>query len=266
MAGTREEWNGLLNGKRPKEADLEMIAPIERSKGGGSGAFLASAAPHGSTEGEQYWVKTLNNLQHPRVPINEQVVGRAGRLINAPVPDVGTVFIPDALVGWEFRPGHYLEKGIAHAGSAVKSSTETRTLDRRNEDDNQKRHAGILALYDWCWGEDTQWLVVNSEQNAYYSHDHGHYFPGGPAWTEAGVLAQINVPHEHPGGYAGITQLIVNEIAERLSRVTRSVLVTLLSAIPIDWPVTDTELESLGFFLEARAESVAARLRAKGLP
>jgi hypothetical protein len=55
----------------------------------------------------------------------------------------------------------------------------------------------------------------------------------------------------------------VQRICSRLDSVTHAELTDVVSAIPRGWPVTDTELEAVGDFLERRAKPVAERLRAR---
>ncbi len=45
-----------------------------------------------------------------------------------------------------------------------------------------------------------------------------------------------------------------------MSIVTRDALVSVLAGIPLEWPVTDQELEILGYFLETRIDDVSTRL------
>ena len=139
----RRDWAGIL-GRRGPDADLTLRAPLQPGSRGGSGAFLGLGS-----DGRRYWIKPVNNLQGPRVPVTEQIVGRVGRLINAPVCVVQTIEIPPDFIGWEFRPGTRLAAGVAHASRQVDPVVENGSLDRRLDDDNARRHAGIFALHDW---------------------------------------------------------------------------------------------------------------------
>ena len=94
------DWAGALEGKRPWRASLHIVASIAKGRRGGSGAFLAL----GSDE-NKYWVKVLTGPQGPRVPVTEQIVGRVGALIGAPVCSVAVAYVPKALAGWEYRGG-----------------------------------------------------------------------------------------------------------------------------------------------------------------
>jgi hypothetical protein len=151
---------------------------------------------------------------------------------------------------------------LAHASLALSDAQELRQLEYRDRDDNPRRHAGVFALYDWCWGADDQWLHCESDDRKLYSHDHGMYVPDGPAWTEATLLARVGEPH--PLGYEarGLDAVALSGFADRLENVRRGEIAKVMSSVPASWPMSDGELEAFGFFLERRAPAVAARLRA----
>lgn len=213
-------------------------------------------------DGRRYWCKTVNNLQHPRVPVNEQIVARLGLLIGAPVCEPMLVRIPADLAGWEFREasGRRLEEGWAHGSRAVDPAVETHDLARRSSDDNPRRHAGIYALYDWLGGSDPQCLTVGPD-GTYYSHDHGHYLPGGPGWTVASLQQAAASPHELRIPATGLSAAELDRLASRLTAVTEQEVVDCVSNLPREWPVQDDELEALVDFVYGRREAVAQRLR-----
>jgi hypothetical protein len=231
---------------------------LSQSTGGGSGAILVLA-----DDGQRYWCKTLNNFQHERVPTNEQLAGHLGMLVGAPVSEPRLVFIPPDLETFEIRPGtgRFLEEGWAHGSVAAQPAVETRDLSDRSSDDNPQRHAGIYALYDWLGGSDAQWLVVGGER-MYYSHDHGHYFPGGPGWTRETLAQAGNAAYAlgHPA--AGLDVDEVNRLADRIDGLSEEDIAGCASNLPADWPVLDEDLEALLDFLYARRAPVAERLRA----
>ena len=146
---------------------------LKQSNAGGSGSFLVEA-----DDGHRYWCKSVDNLQGPRVPVTEQIVGRFGSLLGIATCRVELICIPSGLAGWEFRPGAFLSEGWMHGSAAEEPVVETHSLDRRAHDDNAVRHAGYFALYDWLFGSDPQWLVKQPSDWMYFSHDHGHYLPG----------------------------------------------------------------------------------------
>ncbi len=252
----RAEWNGLLGGRADPASPLVVELPLAPSPAGGSGTFLAEASDH-----RRWWVKPQNNLQGERVIVTEYVVASAGWLIDAPVCEVAIVEIPEEIAGWEFRPGAHLKPGLAHASLAVDDAQEARVLEYRDRDDNRRRHAGVYALYDWCWGGDDQWLYCETDDRKLYSHDHGWYLPeNGPAWSEGTLVARVDEPHPAAHPTADLDPAELAALAARLRAPLRQRLVDLLVTVPASWPVGDVDLEALGFFLERRAPAVAARL------
>lgn len=254
-----DAWQGLVRGRRPWRSRVVIQTPLERSKRGGSGAFLGLAS-----DGNRYWVKVIGGPQGDRVPITEQIVGRAGRLIDAPVRPVVTVYVPRALAGWEYRPGARLRRGFAHGSLALESCVEERRLSDRMRDENSRRHVGYYGLFDWCWGGDVQGLLDLDDDRAFHSHDHGWFLPPvGQTWDEAQLRDRADADHELAEDGSGLDCVEVERVASALENVTRDGILEVVSATPRSWPVTDAELESVGAFLEARAPRVAERLRAR---
>lgn len=235
------------------------MAPLRQGSGGMSAPILVLA-----NDGRRYWCKVTNNPQHPRVPINEQLTAHLGRLIGASTCDVSLVLIPEDLAGWRFCSWDGtlgLESGWAHGSAEVAGVYETRALTFRGADDNARRHAGLYALYDWLYGEDPQWLVCSARQNAYYSHDHGSYFPGGPGWTVDRLERSVH-SRRLPFPPDGLDPDEVARLAGRLTNVTEDELLSIVSMLPASWPVSDLELDALVDFLLARRDGTAERLRA----
>lgn len=172
MALDFSEWQGTISGRVDPSDATVIEVPIKPSARGGSGTFLAADG-----DGIQWWVKPLNNNQGPRVTVTETIVAMAGELIGAPVCESRIVYLPADIEGWEFRPGSYIEAGYAHASRGVVDAVEHRALQYRDRDDNARRHVGLFALHDWCWGGDDQWLYSEVADRETFSHDHGWYLP-----------------------------------------------------------------------------------------
>lgn len=237
-----------------------ITVPLKPSPRGGSGTFLAA-----DSDGEQWWVKPLNNNQGERVAVTEAVVGAAGALVGAPVCDSAIVFLPPEIEGWEFRRGTGIRSGYAHASRAVDSAVERRSLLYRDHDDNARRHVGVFAIYDWCWGGDDQWLYAETEDRMLYSHDHGWYLPEtGPTWSIDALISRVREAHVASWPPTGLDPEVIAACAECLRTLLYDDLLSALSGIPDSWPVRDLELERVGWFLESRAPEVADRLESIG--
>jgi len=217
------------------------------------------------SNGDHWWVKPLNNDQGERVTVTEAIVAAAGALVSAPVCDSAIVFLPPEIEGWEFRPGSKIMSGYAHASRGVANALEHRELLYRDRNDNARRHVGVFAIYDWCWGGDDQWLYAETEDRMLYSHDHGWYLPEtGPTWNIDALISKVRQAHTARWPAAGLNAEVIAGCAERLRELTRAELLSALSGIPDSWPVSDLELERVGWFLENRASGVADRLESIG--
>ena len=257
---TRSDWQGLISGRSDPESAIRVEIPLAQSRAGGSGAFLALGS-----DNQRWWIKTANNSQGERIIVTEFVVGAVGNLIGAPTCKSAVIRVGAEVAGWEFRPGLNLEEGLAHGSLAVDGALESRALDFGKRDDNVRRHTGIHAVYDWCWGADPQWLYSEVEDKKTYSHDHGWYLPEeGPNWTEETLMARVDEPRTLPVVSKGLDAAAAENYAARLESIHRAELVKTLKGVPLSWAVTDSELEALGYFLEKRAPQVADRIRKVG--
>jgi len=260
VAADFDRWEGSL-ARRGEPVDPPVITvPVKPSPRGGSGTFLAA-----DSDGEQWWVKPLNNNQGERVTVTEAVVGAAGALVGAPVCASAIVFLPPEIEGWEFRRGSSITSGYAHASRGVDNAVEHRSLLYRDRDDNARRHVGAFAIHDWCWGGDDQWLYAETEDRMLYSHDHGWYLPEtGPTWSVDALISRVEQAHVASWPATGLDPEVIVAFSERLRTLTRDDLVSVLGGIPDSWPVSDLELERVGWFLESRAPRVADRLESIG--
>ncbi len=151
------------------------------------------------------------------------------------------------------------------ASRAVPDAVEDRSLRHRERDDNAQRHVGAFAIYDWCWGGDEQWLYAEPEDRKLYSHDHGWYLPEtGPTWDVDALVNRVGEPHDASWSSMGLDSAGIAACAQRLRTLEHDELVATLGGIPKSWPVNDSELERVGWFLESRASEVAARLESMG--
>jgi hypothetical protein len=231
---------------------------VPRAPGaGGSKPFLISAS-----DDRHYWCKAPNNPQGPMVPLNEQIVARLARLVGIAVCEPALIAIPSDLAGIQIDAGYILSECVAHGSHAVEGAIEVRgNLEHRSEDDNAVRHAGYIALHDWLWGGDTQWLRVASDANRYYSHDHGHFFPQGPNWTSASLAASVDTPHPAPWATDGLSAVELLRVADRLEALTEEEIAANVEDLPEEWPPGPTALAAIVDFSFQRSGPVADRIR-----
>jgi hypothetical protein len=254
----RDAWRGRLDGRTDPDVTLEVVMPLNQYHGSGSGVFPARAS-----DGERWWVKPLNNIQgSPMISVDEYIVGRVGQAISAPVCEVAVIKIREEHRGWEFRPGAALEPGLSYACREIPDAQEVKgTLSHRALDENRRRHVGIYALWDLCWGSDPQWLHQTTDDERIFSHDHGLYFPNGQGWAEDALTQHVDDPHPWPEDPRDLDPGAIDDVAQRVADLSLAALVPILLSVPAVWPVQNEALEALGWFLEGRANPVADRLR-----
>jgi hypothetical protein len=148
--------------------------------------------------------------------------------------------------------------GIAHGSRFIANTTDRDVISHVNEPVNRTRFARLAVLYGWAHGGDHQFIYEKTPPPRVYSHDHGHFFPGGPNWTAAS-LGQHN---------ANLDATIVNgctltpaEIADaiaRLNHVTPADLNEVVAGVPAPWGITpDERTAMIGFLTMRRAALIA---------
>ncbi|MBI3946408.1 MAG: hypothetical protein HY321_10855 [Armatimonadetes bacterium] len=143
MPVTRADWQGRLLPRTDPEVPLQLLAPLRPAPAGGSGVFLALCA-----DGNEWWMKPVNNPLGGHTLVEEYVVPRVGALIDAPVCTTAIVGIGPGFERYEFVSGYHLEPGLAHASPNIGRDVEDLPyLDYRDRDNNRFRHMGAIALY-----------------------------------------------------------------------------------------------------------------------
>ncbi|GII80091.1 hypothetical protein Sru01_50730 [Sphaerisporangium rufum] len=256
------DWRGLVGGRTDDYAHLELVAVLDSSVHSWASPFRAIAS-----DGNDYFVKTLESCRREWARGSlaiEYVVSQVGGLIGAPVCGSALIRIPEEFRGERISRGVSLVPGIAHASRALERAEEHRDhLAYRSLDHNRIRHVGVYALYDWCYGDDPQWLYDVDADRTIYSHDHGLYLPPNHGVIDAAVLRQaVDEPNVLLDPPDGLDRRAVATVAAALETVEREMLATVLRRVPASWPVSDEALATLGWFLEHRAPATAHRLRA----
>jgi hypothetical protein len=266
----RRDWEGLVSGRvEPTSGPSIRLRVPGPAVGSWSSPIRINAS-----DGADYFAKFPESCtNHPRDGMSvvvEMVAAELGRLINAPVCDTVLLEVPAALLGTELRPGIPITSTVVHGSRALANADEaTRPkLPNRQRDDNRRRHVGAYAMWDWFIGCDPQWLRDLNDDEATFSHDHGLYLPphGTGHWTEQELQNWVDRPHrlcDDPqvgDDPQGLSSEAVAEIVAALRDVNRVALQQVLNRVPSSWPVTNDELEGLGWFLERRAPAVAGRI------
>jgi len=209
-----------------------------------------------------------NNHGDGRATFTEQVVARAGRLINAPVPEVALVEVSDELVeAIRMSPSSHLDfqpTGGLHHGSLWADSFGPRQQDLAYADHNRGAFAALDVMHAWlqCTG-DHQWIYRDSAPHDVLSVDHTPFLPGGASWSGETLNDAASIV-DADGMFTVLALTAEDRLPalERLVAVTAAEIAEVVAAPPDEWGVGSIDREALASFLWTRRQSVADRLGA----
>ncbi|MBS1905483.1 MAG: hypothetical protein JST33_02715 [Actinobacteria bacterium] len=253
-----DAWRGRLTGRQGQAPTIVLRAPRERARSSGAGAFLGLA-----DDGRTYWVKVPGNPQGDQVLVNEVIVGELGRLIGAPVRERVLIRIPPSISRWDMFPaGRSDAPLIAHGSLHVPGAIDDDDLRYTRRDDNARRQSAMVALWDLCLGEDPQWLYETTAAYSMWSYDHGLWFTTGEGdWEESVLRRLVTTDGTFPHIPTGLDRRRLLDVADAILGLTPEALLSVMSAVPVEWGTDDRSLEAMAWFLFRRREPVAQRLR-----
>ncbi len=252
------DWTGGLSGRNRGTASITLRAPLRKALSSGADAFLGIA-----DDGNSYWFKVPGNRQGNYVLANEVIVERVGALIGAPVCSRALARVLPASMAWELYPVPPTAGAVvAHASLHVAGAIDDDSIGYTRRDDNARRQSALLALWDWCLGEDEQWLYEVANSSSIWSYDHGLWFTTGEGdWDEHVLQHLLAVDGSFRLPPKGLSAQRLHEVADRIEAVTREELLDAVSEVPVEWGIPTSDLEAMGWLLYRRAPDVAKRTR-----
>lgn len=237
------------------QATATLVAPIRKSDAG-SRPFLAAA-----DDDNTYWVKPLGNPHGLESLIAEQVVAHIGYLIGAPVRPVTLVNIPPAMDGWSYGDGLRVRPGVAHASLHLESnSLERDILEFVKRDHNAERQPRFIALWEWCVGEDEQWLYDLTADHEVWSFDHGYWLGGGGQWTPRDLKGQVSLTNSWTDSVRGMSSSAFVDVANRVRALHVHDIASAVASVPVEWNVPDVDLGVIVEWLDLRRPALFHRL------
>lgn len=233
-------------------AEAEAQTFLKSLQGVSKGVLLACS------DGRDYAVK---GRQNGRALVNDRLVNLLGQLLGAPVGLPALIDLTPSFKGIEPRVAH-IPPGISHGLLWVPNCSEREALLHTDEPENRSRFALLAVLYGWMHARDHQFIYENSPPHRVHSVDHGHFFNGGPNWTEATLLAapapQLD---QQLVAACNFTDVEVAAAAASLQAFTDDQIVEALGKIPVDWGLSMQETVVLGLYLCERREQLSKLLR-----
>lgn len=215
-------------------------------------------------DGNVYVVKarqTANPAMH-RAISNEQIVGKLGALIRAPIPPIAQVDVPAALIANQPEMSH-MTPGLAHGSLFSAELSERLAISHVNVPGNRSRFALLSVLFGWVIAGDHQFFYTKSEPPLVYSVDHAFFFPGQAAWT---IQSLTQAPQPQPDNTivesCGLTPTEIHAALRELSATDHQAIACTVALPPDDWGVTMEERVALFEFLTNRRDTLLGLLPA----
>jgi HipA-like kinase len=189
-----------------------------------------------------------------RMVVNDQVIGRLGKGVNAPVGSPALVEVPQELIDAEPQMAH-LVAGVAHATAFLKDCSERLAYEHATELVNRPRFASLALLFGWVQAGDHQFIYENASPHLVHSVDHGHFFPNGPDWTIASLAgAPAPAPDAGVVSSAGLHDADLDAAGASFLGVSNEQIAAAVAAPPDDWGLADNERVELAGYLARRRD------------
>ncbi len=155
-----------------------------------------------------------------RANIAEHVVARIAAVIQAPVPNIAFVRIPQGLIDEEPSVANFRTE-ITHGSEYIPDLRDSRVVEYTIEQENRVRFARLAILDALTCADDRQFLYSSVKPHIVYSVDHGHYLPDNHRWN-ANSLKQSVAPaaSETMAVNATLTNDLLCDAAEFLKNLT----------------------------------------------
>lgn len=208
-------------------------------------------------DGRDYVVKCS---QAGKIPVNDQVVGRLGLVLGAPVGEVALVEVSADLVNMQPEMQH-LSAGVCHGSVFIPHTSEREGLLHTSVTENQQRFALLAVLYGWVGASDHQFIYGNEPPHIVHSVDHGHFFPGGPDWTPESLRGAPEATLDQMIANACLFQPHELQAAGvQLAAIDDEDIALAVAAADSDWHITEDERIVLAQYLARRRYELSASL------
>jgi hypothetical protein len=203
------------------------------------------------------WVVKGRNTQ--KQAVTDQILGSLGRALCAPVPEIGQVELPAALVAAQAELRHF-SPGSAHGSRFEQGYTDRLGLDHAIPE-NAGRFTHLAGFYGWGMAQDHQFIYRVLPPSLVLSVDHGH-FVGGPGWNTATLASMTDDADldQQIEAHSPASSSDLEELLKHLDAVTDDVIASAVALPGLDWDITMEERTTLAGLLYRRRNHLRARL------
>ena len=181
-------------------------------------------------------------------------------MIHCPVPEVGYVDVPQALLAIEPRLAH-MTAGSSHGSVWIPDCSESAGLQYFSDSENRVRFARLAVLYGLVTASDHQFIYKKASPNLVFSVDHGNFFPNGGDWQVAHIQ---NAPPAAPDNNivvgCQLTQAEIDDARSTLRGITEGQIAEAVSGPMDHWGVSIDEKIAVAIFLDMRRQELLVGL------
>lgn len=231
------------------------------------GGFPTATKPQKLTcsDNALYNVKFAGNTHGDgRGIYTEQVVALCAALIDAPVPVVELIDVPEHIaegirqdkvaLNLNFDP----QAGVHHGSRWADNHSERAELE--HFEDNRQRFGALDVLYMWLTcSADHQWIYANDPPHHVLSVDHTCFLPAGPAWTD-GLLASEAGTVTPDATLAGLGLQPADRASalSLLAQVDDNQVAAVVARPPDEWGIAMAERVAVAEFVVTRKNAALA--------
>lgn len=251
---TPNEWQHLIMAKEALPAEITNAHTYLRTRF----SSVSKPALMACSDGQEYVVKSIANPLLHRAMANDQVIGRTAVAMNAPVPPVSLVKVPQGLVDGQPELADFVS-GVTHGSRYMPDASKTRQgFAHLTVPENRRRFASLAMLYGLAFVQHDHQFFYQDGTHYVWSFDHGHCFPDGPNWSVASLRAAPDAtPDETIVRNCGLSPMELAIEKPSLAGVTTDVIATAIGAVPAAWGVSPAEKVELAVYLEGRRDRLS---------
>jgi len=240
---TKDEWRELI-----REAVSERPAPVAATTFFERLGTASQPVKLMADDGHVYLVK---GRQNGRMIVNEQIVAALGTELGAPIPAAALVDVPERLITAEANMQH-LQPGVSHGSRWLDNCSDRQGVAYTDRPENRSRFAALAVLYSWVHGGDQQLIYEKAPPHLVHSVDHGHFFPGGPNWSVAGLQGAGDAVLDSTFQSCGLNDGDYSPLAERLRLNSPQAIAAAVARPWHDWDITEDERIEVAAYLDQR--------------
>lgn len=200
-------------------------------------------------DGRNYAVK---GLQAGRMVFNDQVAARLGFMLGGPIPEVALIVVSPELIQLTPDMAH-MRPGISHGSIVLEDHTAKAGFQHLDQSENRARFACLAVFFGWMGGSDQQFIYQKQAPCLVSSVDHGHFFHGGPDWTNDSLKQSGRaVPDTALVRGCCFSDDELRQACKPLANVTPEQIATAVAVPPDEWGVQANERIALAEYLHRR--------------